>query len=188
MRRPIAPTFGWGGLRSAIGSGSQPRSSTRRFDRGPTRAAEAAVGLARTFRELLGELRAAGKPTTAPANAAVAALQAASGLKQTAPNAWSAAQLEALQAICGIWLEYTDEGAAKAERVLDVAIARSTAASDAWKASAKALLAYSLAAQGRVEDAERHLDEIADAGPAVHRNIGRGARSNRGDGATGPKA
>ena len=72
-----------------------------------------------------------------------------------------------MQAICGIWLEYTEDGAAKAERVLDVAIAQSMAASDAWKASAKALLAYSLAAQGRVEDAERHLDEVADAGPAA---------------------
>ncbi|HVU89209.1 MAG TPA: hypothetical protein VHD36_17925 [Pirellulales bacterium] len=128
---------------------------------------EAAAGLARAYRELLAELRAAGKPTAAAASAALAALQTASGLKQTAPDAWNAEQLAALLAIAGIWLEYTEDGAAKAERALEVALSQSQAASDEWKASAHALLAYSLAAQGRVEDAERQLDEVAGAGPAA---------------------
>lgn len=132
---------------------------------GVDESADAATGLARAYREWLAELRAADKATAAPATAAVTALQVASGLKQTAPNAWSAEQLETVLAICGIWLEYTEDGAAKAERVLDAALTHATSATDAWKASAQALLAYSLAAQGRIEQAEQHLEELAGAGP-----------------------
>ena len=64
-------------------------------------------------------------------------------------------------AVANILLEYTDDGAGKAERVLDAALEQSKAATDEWKASAQALLAYALAAQGRVEDAQRHLENVA---------------------------
>ena len=69
-------------------------------------------------------------------------------------------------AVANILLEYTDDGAGKAERLLDATLEESKAATDEWKASAHALVAYALAAQGRIEDAQRQLENVAGAGTA----------------------
>ncbi|HEY4312774.1 MAG TPA: hypothetical protein VGN12_25210 [Pirellulales bacterium] len=127
---------------------------------------EAAAGLARAYREQLAKLRADDEPTADTANAAVAALQAASGVKETAPADWDADQLAVVLVIANIWLEYTEDGAAKAERALRAALAQSTEATEQWQASAHSLIAYALAAQGRVEDAQRQLEDVAGAGTA----------------------
>ncbi len=129
-------------------------------------SAEAAAGLVRTYRESLAELHAAGKPTSAAAAAAVAAIETTSGITRTPPESYNAEQLATVLAVANILLEYTDDGAGKAERLIDATLEESKAATDEWKASAHALVAYALAAQGRIEDAQRQLENVAGAGTA----------------------
>ncbi len=89
-------------------------------------SADAAAGLARAYRESLLELRrrgqGAGKPTSAAATAAVAALEASSGIKRTPPQSYSAEQLATVLAMANILLEYTDGGAGQSERLISAAL------------------------------------------------------------------
>jgi tetratricopeptide (TPR) repeat protein len=95
----------------------------------------------------------------------VAALEAAGGIKKAAPQQWNNDQLRAVLAAARILLEYTDDGFAKAERLLAPAVEQARDAPDEWKASAQALLVFAIAAQGRIEDAQRHVEGLAGAGP-----------------------
>ncbi|MES1213020.1 MAG: hypothetical protein ABUL64_00400, partial [Singulisphaera sp.] len=128
---------------------------------------EAALGLARVYRESLSELRAARKPTSARALAAVTQLENAAGLKRTPPRAWSTDQLATVLVIANLLLEFGDASADKVEQILTAALKESSQADEEWQASAHALLAYALAAQGRVDDAQRQLEEVAGAGSAA---------------------
>jgi hypothetical protein len=138
---------------------------------GSESAAEAAAGLARSYQALLAEQQSAGKSTSATALAAVAALEATSGIKKSAPPGWNAEQQQAVLAAAKILLEYTDNGFAKAEQLLSLAIEQAGEASDEWRASAEALLVFAIAAQGRTADAQRHAAALGHADPGALRSL-----------------
>jgi len=130
-------------------------------------AGEAVAGLARTYQELLTAQRAAGQATSAPALNAVTTLEATSGIKDVPAEKWTAAQRATVLAMATILLEFTNDGYAKAERLLSTSLHNSPQADEAWRASAHALLAYAIAAQGRVDDAQQQIENIAGAGTAA---------------------
>ena len=132
-----------------------------------TDANEAVAGLARTYQEWLIELRAARQPTTEPALTAVAKLESAARIKDTPPDRWTPEQQEALLMMAKLLLEFTTNGYDKAEQLLNVALENSPRGAEDWRASAHALLAYSIAAQGRVAEAQKHVEDLAGAGTAA---------------------
>ncbi len=81
--------------------------------------------------------RAAGKPTSQDALAAVAALEAAAGINN-GQQPWSDIQRCAALAAARILLEHTDDGFAKAERLLAPALKQARDAPSEWTASAEA--------------------------------------------------
>ena len=132
---------------------------------GSESSSAAIEGLARAYPELLAELRAAGKPTAPRALAASAALDTAVRGEKIDDIDSIANRRRAVLAAAKILLEYTDDGFAKAERLLAPALEQSDDAPAEWKASAQALLVFAVAAQGRIEDAERHVENLSGAGP-----------------------
>jgi len=137
-------------------------------------APEAPAGLARCYQAQLSALRAAGKPTSATATAAVAAIEALSGITKLEPRQWNEDQRRDALAVATMLLEYTDDGFAKAERLLQPAVDQATDAPEDWNSSARALLVYSIAAQGRNEDAQRLAENMAGAGPKALQTLADG--------------
>ena len=132
---------------------------------------EAGTGLARTYQALLTEQQSAGQSTSATALAAVAALEATSGIKKIAPREWNVDQQRTVLAAVRILLEYTDNGFTKAEQLLTQAIEAATDAPEEWRSSAEALLVFAIAAQGRTADAQRHAEALGNADPSSLRSL-----------------
>ncbi len=129
--------------------------------------AAAVEGLAKCYQGLLTDLRAQNKPTASIAAAAAAALKSAAGIENDNSQAWSSDQLAAVLSIATIVLNYADNGPAAAEELLTRALATAQDAETEWRAAAQALRVYAIAAEGRIDDAAKHVDELAGASPAA---------------------
>lgn len=98
------------------------------------------------------------------------------------PERWSETQRLAATSAASIWLEYTDDGFARAERVLSAALADAAEAPRAWRTTAEVLRVFAVAAQGRREQAGKLLAELAGGDPrqmlALIEKLGRTATTS----------
>ncbi len=76
------------------------------------------------------------------------------------PRPATPAARAAALAAASLWLKETPDGAARAEQILNAALANPVAAPPEWQASARSLLVPTLAAQGRIREAEELLKQI----------------------------
>lgn len=81
------------------------------------------------------------------------------------PERWSPAARDAVLAAARLRLYYTAGGFARAERLLEAALAGATDAPAEWKSSALAMLAFSLAGQGRHGEAATTLKQLPASSP-----------------------
>jgi hypothetical protein len=132
-------------------------------DRHGTAAVE---GVGRCYQRWLASLTAAGQPTRDIASKAAAYFESLiKGTRRGLPERWSQTERTAATSAAALWLQYGDREFARVERLLSAALADSPDASDEWKSTAQALLVFTLAAQGRREEAAKLLDELSGDAP-----------------------
>ncbi|MBI2826439.1 MAG: hypothetical protein HYX69_17315 [Planctomycetia bacterium] len=124
-------------------------------------AGEAIDGLARSYQALLADMASTGQPTRETARTAVTALERFVGSNTGKKRHWNADQLRAVLAAARILLAYTDGEFAHAERLMAAAVDGAAEAPEDWKAAARGMLIFAIAAQGRIEEAGRRADELA---------------------------
>ena len=130
-------------------------------------ADEAVQSVAACYRAVLAELRAQGKPTDETAVAAARYFESViTGAGGRRPRRFTSSQLDAAVEAAKLWLELAGDGFARAERILSAALAAAENAPEKWTASARGLLVYSLAGQGRNDEAARVLDQLKNGPPA----------------------
>jgi tetratricopeptide (TPR) repeat protein len=76
------------------------------------------------------------------------------------PQGAAPAVRAAALAAANLWLKEIPDGAARAEQILNAALASSAAAPPQWQGDARSLLVPALAAQGRIREAEELLNQI----------------------------
>lgn len=146
-------------------------------------AAEAVEAAGRVYRRWLSELAANQQPTSDVASEAAQYFEdlISSGHGRL-PERWSETQRLAATSAASIWLEYSDDGFARAERVLSAALADATDAPRAWRATAEMLRVFAVAGQGRREQAGKLLAELAGGDPrqmlALIEQLGRTAATS----------
>jgi hypothetical protein len=121
--------------------------------------------LARTWRQELASLAAAGRPTSEAAAEAIRFFQRALlGADNRWPERWTEADRTAALAAAELIVAYQSGSSSDADNLLRQAIAGSFDATPAWQAAAQAQLVVVLAAQGgRQNDALAELRAITDA-------------------------
>jgi tetratricopeptide (TPR) repeat protein len=124
--------------------------------------AEVVEAAARAYEARLNHLRAAGEPTEAIASAAAEWFESlVIGPQGRMPERWSPAAQAAAISAARLWLNYTTTGFDGAERILSAALDGVQDATPEWQSTARALLVFSLAAQGRRHEATKVLEQIS---------------------------
>lgn len=128
-------------------------------------AAAAVEAVAHCYKQWLAELAAADRPTLGVATDAARYFE---GLVMSPrgelPERWSQTQRVAATSAAALWLQYTDEFE-RAERLLSAALAGADDAPGAWRATARSLDVFAVAAQGRRDEAAKRLGELVDGAP-----------------------
>ena len=120
---------------------------------------------ARCYLAWLDERRAGEEPTGEIASRAAEWFESLIlGPEQRLPEKWSRLARTAALTAARLWLNYTPAGFARAERILSAALAGADDAPPEWISTARALLVFSLAGQGRSREAAAVLERIS-AGP-----------------------
>jgi hypothetical protein len=132
------------------------------------RHAEAIRATARCYEAWLAERKAAGQPTAQQARDAAEWLESIL-FKPSGdfPERWSPLHRFAATAAARIRLEYTTDGAARAEQILSAALSGAGDAPEDRQSTARALLVFALAAQGKNREAQAVLGQITEADPKV---------------------
>lgn len=129
-------------------------------------ATEAVTAAGRVYRRWLSELAANQRSTQEVAKDAAQYFEGLiSSDHDRLPERWSETQRWAATSAASIWLEHTDDGFARAERVLSAALADAAEAPSAWRTSAEVLRVFAVAAQGRREQAGKLLAALAGGDP-----------------------
>lgn len=132
------------------------------------RFAEVVEGAARCWRAWLDQKRAAGEPVDAAvADAAGWFESIVFGPSRQVPTTWTPAARAAALEAARLWLDYTASGYGRAEQLLSTALAPEQIA-DAppeWTSAARAMLVYSLAGQGRRDEAAAVLQQVSTGPP-----------------------
>jgi len=118
------------------------------------------------YRAMLADLRAKGKPTNETAVAAARYFESIVSGGGRMPTRYAAVQLNAALEAAKMWLELPGDGFAHAEQMLSAALAAAEKPTEKWMATARGLLVYSLAGQGRNDEAARALDQLK-GGPSA---------------------
>jgi tetratricopeptide (TPR) repeat protein len=92
--------------------------------------------------------------------------QVITGAAGTLPERWSPVARSAAQWSAQIYLEYTTDQFARAERIVRAALAAEGETSAAWREAMHAWLALALAGQGRHDEAAQSLAQAAAGDPA----------------------
>ena len=125
--------------------------------------AEAIAGLASALHEHLAALAAAGQATGEAAARAALQLSEVIAKPGAEPAEWTDADRTAALAAAELMLAYLPERAADAQRLLEQALERSPAASQAWLSAAQCQLVVALASQpGKHDEARSVLGSIGD--------------------------
>ena len=128
--------------------------------------AETIEATLRSFRGDLAQRAAAGQAVVKEASeAALYFERLITGAKGKLPERWSQAERIAATSAAELWLAYTDDHFAQAERILTAALQDSDDAPDDWRSTAAGLLVFAFAGLGRREEARRLLEELADSSP-----------------------
>ena len=130
------------------------------------RAASVVEAISRCYERWLAALAEANQPTRDVATKAAdyferLVVNARGGL----PERWSQTQRVAATSAAAIWLEYSDNAFARAERVLSAALADAQDAPDDWKSTAQTLEIFAIAARGQRDEAAKLLDQLSGGEP-----------------------
>jgi len=132
---------------------------------GYARFAEAVEAVERCYRVLLDECATTGRSPDEMASAAAAWFESlVAGPQGRLPERWSPLARRAALSAARFRLNYTTADFARVERILSAALNGATDAPSEWQSAARALLVFSLAGQGRRDEAADVLRQIS-AGP-----------------------
>jgi len=130
------------------------------------RFGEVLAAVARAYEAWLEERRARGEPTDETAAGAARWFESlVVGPGGRLPERWSPVDREAAIQAARFRLNYTTEGADRAERILAAALQEISDTTPEWQSTARALLVFSLAAQGRRHEATRLLGQLSGGSP-----------------------
>jgi len=130
------------------------------------RFGEVLAAVARAYEAWLEERRARGEPTDETAAGAARWFESlVAGPGGRLPERWSPVDREAAIQAARFRLNYTTEGADRAERILAAALQEISDTTPEWQSTARALLVFSLAAQGRRHEATRLLGQLSGGSP-----------------------
>jgi tetratricopeptide (TPR) repeat protein len=130
------------------------------------RFAEVAEAVARSYETGLRECETAGEPAEPLASAAAAWFESlVIGPEGRWPEKWSPLHRRAAVLAARFRLNHTATDLARAEEILSAALEGSPDAPPEWQSTAKALLAFSLAAQGDRHEAAGVLEQISSGPP-----------------------
>lgn len=122
--------------------------------------------VARAYEAWLEQGRARGEPTDEIAAGAAAWFESlVVGPEGRLPERWSPVDREAAIQAARFRLNYTTQDADRAERILTAALQETGDSTPEWQSAARALLVFSLAAQGRRDEATRRLGQISGGSP-----------------------
>ena len=127
---------------------------------------EVLPAVARAYEAWLENRRARGEPTDEIAAGAARWFESlVVGPEGRLPERWSPVDREAAIQAARFRLNYTPQGAGRAERILAAALQETADSTPEWQSAARALLVFSLAAQGRRDEATRLLGQISGGSP-----------------------
>jgi tetratricopeptide (TPR) repeat protein len=141
--------------------------------------AEAIEGVSRCYKAWLESLKARNEPTTQLATDAATFFENVITGGAGLPTQWTSVQREAALDAARMWLEFTNAGAPRAQRILESALAASGETSSEWREAARCWLALSLVAQGKHTEAAAMLEQFGgDAASALSllSGLGRAAK------------
>ncbi len=139
----------------------------RAIPRGSPQFFDAAKAAAQCYQTWLRGLKAAGKPTDQIAGDGAEWFKSLmSDAQGRLPQKWSPVERFAALESARLRLNFTSTGYVEAQQVLSTALQNSADATPDWIAAARALLVFSLAGQGRANEAAAVLAEIS-AGPTA---------------------
>ena len=128
--------------------------------------ADVVAAVARAYEAWLGECRTRGEPTDEIAAAAAGWFESlVVGPGGRLPERWSPLAREAAIQAARFRLNYATQDADRAERILAAALQETTDTTPEWQSTARALLVFSLAAQGRRHEATTMLGQISGGSP-----------------------
>ena len=130
------------------------------------RYARAVGDTADCYRLWIAETKAAGRPALARRAVKYFEEQVIYGPNGRLPEQWSPAARQAALSAAGLWLYEIGGGYRQAEPLLTAALDGSPGAPDEWKSKMQSLLVFSLAGQGKREEANRTLQKISSGNPA----------------------
>jgi tetratricopeptide (TPR) repeat protein len=152
-----------GRLRQYQGDGQAAAAAYRSVSPESPHYAEAIAALGKCTKQWLDGLRAAGKPTQEAAqDAADWFASLVRGPEGNWPQSFRPVDRKAVLAAAEILLDYTSDGAARAERMLAVALRSPSDTTPEWTARARSLRLMALAAQGRLDEASAVLQRMGD--------------------------
>jgi outer membrane protein assembly factor BamD (BamD/ComL family) len=123
-------------------------------------AAAAIEAASRVYQAWLADLKSRNQPTDAIAAEAAGFLEnVITGGSGALPMTWTSTQRQAALDAARIWLEYTTN-IARAQNLLQAALAAEGETSAAWREAALGWSAYALAAQGKHAEAAKYLEQL----------------------------
>jgi len=130
------------------------------------KSGEVLAAAARAYEAWLEERRARGEPIEEIAAGAARWFESLLvGPEGRLPERWSPVQREAAIQAARFRLNDTTQGPDRAERILTAALEETADSTPEWQSAARALLVFSLAAQGRADEATGLLGQIAGGSP-----------------------
>jgi hypothetical protein len=136
------------------------------IDPGYSRFADVVDAAARSYEAWLEARARAGEPTDQIAAAGAGWFESlVIGPEGRMPEKWSPLHRRAVISAARLRLNYTTTGLDRAEGLLSAALDRGADATPEWQATARALLVFSLAAQGRRQEATAALRQISAGSP-----------------------
>ncbi len=128
--------------------------------------AEAIAAIARSYKTVLAELQAAGKPTAETAEQAARWFEELiTGGNDRLPDRFSPTERLAAVAAAELYLQYAEGRYDRAERILAAALAASPDAPEEWRSEVEGLLVFALAGQGQRDEAAARLNRLAQGRP-----------------------
>ena len=155
-----------GKLREHQRNWPQAIEAYRAVSPGSDEFSDAVESAGRCWRSYLDQRLAASEPVDRAAAEAAAWFESlVLGPQQRMPEKLSPVARSALLTAAGLWLNYTDSGFDRAERLLSAALSAAPDAPPEWKSTAKAMLVFCLAGQGRRQEAADALKQISTGTP-----------------------